>query len=344
MNNFENNKQIKWLLNSGVNILSQNEKINGGVFSSYNLVKNQWDFIYSEITGYAVSVFSLLYKLSGDDIFLQRAKHCSNFLLNNQLSDSNEMAFGSFIKGLFYPANKQIMECYSFDNAMIIQGLLDFYNISKDPQLLDSALKSGNWLIKMQKQSGQFYSYYNPIKNNKSHPGPFFYQDFGCLHAKHAIALLKLYKATGEKKFESSAKAVCDWVLSLQNEDGAFWVNQTKSYSYAHAHCYTVEGLLYAYDYFKDNLYLESIIKSIDWLKSNYYNNKIGILGVNKCSPWFIPDEQMTKNLFSKVYRTVFPRKIFAVDATIQFSRILKYSYLVNQIEDDLTLSKKNNR
>ena len=59
---------------------------------------------------------------------------------------------------------------------------------------------------------------------------------------------------------------VCDWVLGLQDSDGAFWSNNARSFVFTHSHCYAIEGLLYAFYRLKRNQYKNAAIKAGDWL------------------------------------------------------------------------------
>ena len=318
-----------WIKNSGVLINSENSLFNGGVSAGFDLRANKWNFIYNEITGYMISTNALLYKSTNDNIYLDNAIKSSEYLISNQYTTNGNFESGAFPKGYSFDDSKIINVAYSFDVAMIVQGLLDLYDITKSKKLLNSAILGADWLIKMQDSSGFFYAKYDIQVKEKRDFGPFFYNDAGCLHAKHAIALLKLYNITGNIEYRNSAKLVCDWVIDLQDSDGSFWVNLTKSHVYAHSHAYALEGLLYAYNHFNDDNYLKAIKKGCEWAATNLNKRSYSILGTNKVINWFRPIETSSTNKVINVYRSVFPRKEIAVDATIQISRIFYFYYIL---------------
>ena len=319
-----------WIKNSGVLIDSENNSLNGGVSAGFDLRSNKWNFIYNEITGYMISTNVLLYKSTNDNIYLNNAIKSSQYLIANQYPKNGNFESGAFPKGYSYDDSKIINIAYSFDVAMIVQGLLDLYDITKSEKLLNSAILGGDWLIKMQDVSGFFYAKYDIQLREKRDFGPFFYNDAGCLHAKHAICLLKLYNITGNENYRKSAKLVCDWVIDLQDTDGSFWVNLTKSHVYSHAHSYALEGLLFAYYHFNDDNYLKAIKKGCDWSVTNLNKISYSILGTNKVSNWFRPIETFSANKFINLYRTFFPRKEIAVDATIQIARIFCFYFILS--------------
>lgn len=276
---------INWLVNSGVFINKDQKNVNsGGVHAGYNLSINNWQFIYCEITGYSISTFCLLYKKYNDKKFLDYAIENALFLMKHQINNPEAVNFGSFPQGLNQKTNSIMPNCYTFDAAMCIQGLLDLYSIVKDDRFLSSAVIAGNWLLKMQDKSGAFLAYYNPERKLSEDKGPFFYQDAGCLHGKNAIALIKLFKATNNEKFKKSAIRLCDWTIKLQDIDGSFWANDYKYYVYTHAHCYATEGLIYAFKELGFNRYKKSVVKACDWLENNLDKNTNTILGSHKIS------------------------------------------------------------
>lgn len=315
---------ILWLLQSGVIVEDGDPCSNGGVHAGYDTKEKQWQFIYSEITGYNISMFCMLYKRTGEKRYLDIAMSSASFLLRHQYSDDGNFTAGSFPEGLNYPDLSRRPRCYSFDTAICIQGLLDLYRITRDKALLKSADRAGKWILTMQDPSGYFFSYFDPETGSKDHPGPYFYEDAGCLHAKHAIALLKLYEVTGDQNYQVAAKKVCDWVLTLQDEDGSFWVNPTKSHVYAHAHSYATEGLLFAFELLKDPAYGDAVRRACNWLEAQM-DHSYGILGSHKFSAHFKPAEACTTRQFFQHFRRIFPRKEIAADATVQSARLFSY-------------------
>ena len=335
------NKIKDWLFNSGVFVQIDNHLAYGSFRSSYDISSKSWLFYYSEITGYALSLFCLLYKKEKEKRYIESAKKSAAFLLKYQIRLNESPHQGSFPEGL-RKRDKSIMNRhYTFDTAMCIQGLMDFYEIVKDDKILQSAINAGDWLVSMQLESGAFLAYYDSKTNISIHPGSEFHLDEGCLHAKHAIALYKLYNVTKDIKYKNAAVKVCNWVITLQSPDGSIWVNENKSYVYSHAHCYALEGLIYAYSVNKDSSFKEAILKGSSWLKKNINKRYSGILGSHKINPQFDIIEKYTKRKYLKTFRKYFPRLEIATDASFQAARILLYMSSINNNKEDQIISER---
>lgn len=318
---------LSWLLDSGVCLWDPAHPACGGVHAGYDVRSRRWLFVYCEITGYAISMLCALHQATGEKSHLDAAKVSARFLLRHQTPANGGPAAGSFPEGLQVADLTPMPRHYSFDAAMCIQGLLDLYAITRDIDLLDASKAAGDWLLTMQDPSGFFLSKFDSETGLREHPGPFFHEDAGCLHAKHAIALLKLYSATKDERYERAARKVCDWVLSLQEEDGAFWANPTRSHVFAHAHCYATEGLLFACDQLGSSTYQAVVDRSCAWLEKAA-DKRYGILGTQKIAPGFSPSEARASHDVFGLFRRLHPRREIATDATVQAARLFLYRYL----------------
>ena len=95
MNDHKNELELieKWLLFSGIQDQSNEEIKHGGVYSWFDKTVNSYAFLYSEITGYALTWFTYLYISTKKDIFRLKAEDAFKWL--------NERAF-----------HKNLGECY----------------------------------------------------------------------------------------------------------------------------------------------------------------------------------------------------------------------------------------
>lgn len=261
----------------------------GGFWHSYNLNTQTRPFIHSEMAGYAASLLTNLYKQDGSDVTLELAVSVGDFLTRIQA------LAGAFPFGI-YPGRENRIEqkYYSFDAAVCASGLANLYLACGKEQYLDAIKEATNWLIKvMQNKDGSFKACWD-ANQEKFLKLRTFSGDRGCIHAKNAIALLKVAKITRGQAPILHARKVCDWVISLQDEDGAFWANDLKNLVFTHAHCYAVEGLLYAGNRLGESKYLEAAVKAAQWLRlvqnrdgSFYRNYKLKKLGREKIDSLF---------------------------------------------------------
>jgi len=246
---------IAWLLKMQI----ESGSFKGGFLRGLNFgwFPSVAPLIYTEITGYGLKTL-VNFLNEGKSDFEARAKAAAGFLLKVQSDE------GPFSHGAYCEQKKPVDTYYTFDTAICTSALLDFYRIGRGNNFFQSSKRAGYWLVKVaQNDDGSFMSKYEGgkfVRENR------WYGDRCCLHGKNVIALLKLWENTSESLFKSSAEKAANWVMTLQLENGAFKVNSTENYTFAHAHCYVIEGLLYAYHVTRQKDYLLSALKAAKWL------------------------------------------------------------------------------
>ena len=260
------NLASNWLSQSGIRNSNQNTPIFGSFNRQYDCTHKTYDLVYNEITGYGISALVCLYLYTDNQQYLRMAFEAADYLLSIQCLDSTLEEYGGIPHSLFLNGSQCNQQYYTFDNAMCLQGLIDLYTLTNNKQYLKGSSLVADWLITMQIADGSFLAMYDAETKLKEHPSQLFAGDRGCLHAKHAIGLLKLADASGSNKYTERARKVCDWVLSLQRENGAFGANPDRRYVFAHAHCYATEGILYAYYALERNEFLQAALKAGEWL------------------------------------------------------------------------------
>jgi uncharacterized protein YyaL (SSP411 family) len=302
---------VTWLVNTDVRQLADAHKGFGGVKQGYNWETQSYPYVYSEITGYAVSCFVNMYRWSGETRYLDLARQSAQFLLDIQ-DKTDRVAFrGAIPQGLSLPELDVMPQYHSFDAAMCLQGLLDLNAIEQTPVLRMTSQSIGDWLVtQMQQESGAFLSMHNALTGEITHNTGQVFDDGSCLHAKHAIGLLKLGHLTGDDRYTKAARRVCDWVLNLQDKDGALWTTEAHEKVVSHSHCYATEGLLYSYEVLKDTRYLEAAHRAGLFLLQA--QNQDGSINIDYKQTWW----RMGRRIAEKV----FPRRVS--DATAQAIRI----------------------
>ena len=307
---------INWLSESDIRNKDKDKISFGGINNGYNWQSKEYSYVYSEMTGYAINSFLNIYKCLGEEKYLQYAKEAAHYLLRLQSEDINKIEYGAIPHSLTLAELRIVKRYWTFDNAMILHGLANLYLILKEEKYYDACLKLGNWLLKMQKQDGSFFSFYDADEETEHHDWKEFHGDDGCLHIKNTLGLLKLAEISNDEKYYSAARKVCDWGEQLQDDDGIFWANPKKKYVFMHAHCYATEGYLYAYYILKNQKYLTVALVSGDALIK--LQNKDGSL------------YRIHKNRFSiksRIKEIILPWK--TVDATAQAVRIWLILYSI---------------
>ncbi len=260
------NLALDWLTDSKVRITAPQEASDGGFCQGYDWQTHNHTFIYSKVSGYAISLLLNAYRWKRNKAYLTAAQDAAKFILKMQNHADMYDQQGAIPQGLENTKDQALPIFNSFDAAICLQGLLDLYTWKKHPKLLDASLEIGYWLLNMQFEDGAFQATYTSDPETVTQVDNSLYRPRGSLHAKHAIGLLKLYQHSEDQRFESAALNVCDWVLTLQRREGAFRVAERAPWVDTHAHCLATEGLLYAYFITKEERYREAARRAGDWL------------------------------------------------------------------------------
>ena len=244
-----------WLLNSGI---QNTGKDAGSINAWYDCDKNAYPCIYPETTGYAITSFLFINKQKPEAILLERAKLAAEWLIRrNALHENNNNE-----------KPESHME-YAFDNGMILAGLMNIYDTTKEKRYIKEAEKVAVTLLRLQKPNGEFYAFYNKNTKELVDSEEKWSTQSGSYHAKLSIGLLKIHEATGHEKFRKAAENACDAALKMQQPDGRFVSCKKKGFTHIHPHCYSAEGLLYASNILKKPEYALAARKAAEWALKN---------------------------------------------------------------------------
>lgn len=236
----------------------------GGIYEGYDLRKKGCSFLYTEITGYAISIFLNLYRWTGDNRYLSYSIDAFNYLhsIKKCLLDSSVSLPHSFD----VRANRFSNRFYAFDNAVCLAGIIDYYNAVNDERASVLLREVGQWLVSSHYGKHFFKSCYD------NHSKSFlttteFWGDKGCLHVKNIISLIKLWETEKDSKLLKIIDEIVQSGLQLQLQNGAIRVTEKLGYIFTHTHCYAVEGLLFYYWKFPDKKQvLDAVFKAGKWL------------------------------------------------------------------------------
>ena len=225
---------------------AQNVNDDGGFSGRYNL-KGGWSSSYPETTGYIIPTFLSLSKELNDKDYIYRAKKAVNFLLSLQLDEDG------FPGGEIHE-NKTIPSM--FNTGQIINGLLEWYKYSKDDNVLDAAVKAGNWMVSKQEEDGSWKK--------------FTYLDQVVSYSSHSTCwLADLGSYTNNNKFLKSALRHFDWVLKQQNKEtgwfylsGFFPEDHKENKAVLHTIAYTLWGVLYMAEIFNRTDGIDAVEKA----------------------------------------------------------------------------------
>lgn len=264
-------KAMGWFLNSGIQNPSgtkvlDDRDVSGGFNAWFNPISESFSYVYTEISGYAVTTLVYLYKEFKDEIFLERAKLTGNWLLSIQ------DVSGAFPTA-FYRDGKENKpnEFVTFDIGMVTNGMVNLYKETGDERYLNSAKKSADWLLKYIKHDGSIAAMVDQSGNIKDFDGTWSTQS-GSFHSKLGIGLLNLFDCTKEEKYKKAAVGLCEHALTRQRKDGQFLTYGKQLGTNLHPHSYSAEGLFVVGKYLGNEIFLESAQRATKWAIKNTEN------------------------------------------------------------------------
>jgi hypothetical protein len=235
---------IKWLLTSDIRIKKGKHK--GALYGWKNFNPTSFPFIYSEVTGYAISFFSWIsIEFSRTDA-LKAAKDSCIWISKNMRSH----LVVAKPPGSPNQRNELSDVYYSFDNGMILIGLVNLYKLTREYEILKLAEKLAQALIDRfydgQKLVPRLDHSYNSMMTEhidgivkwSTVPGPY--------HSKLSIGLLELSSLTDNSKYSEVSNSICSYALKCQSPEGQFITNPRSDIVYLHPHLYACEGLIYS--------------------------------------------------------------------------------------------------
>lgn len=270
-NSYENVKN--WITSSGLIISNSNDKNYGGVYSFFDQNKNEYSFLYPEITGYSASTFSFLYQKENNILYQKLAEVNSNWLI--QVFEK----YGSIVQGISTEKNRKNL-AYTFDTAICAKGLLDCYFITNSSKLLEYAKKFIDWITPAVEKDGTIKPFMDLESQKFNETDDIWYKKKGNLHIKIAMSYVRLYEVTHDDVLLETATKICDTYTKFLNPDGSLSLHQNEKTINLHTQSYALEGLLYTYNITKNSHYLECCKRSLEWCSKKIEDD-------NSISLWF---------------------------------------------------------
>ena len=252
-------QQVKsWLMSSGLFISEKNDKDCGGVFSFFDEQNKEFSFLYPEITGYFISALKFLNYVENDEKYLQYAKYSCDWLI--QIYEK----YGSIIQGIKLDSPTSNFS-YSFDSAICAKGVLDYYEISKNPYYLDYAKEILSDLRDKSIQTdGSVIPFKDFTTNQLQESDEVWYKQKACMHIKIAMPFFQINQYVDED-FLKIGNSICTTLSNFQNSDGSIRLHSNSKIINFHTLCYALEGLIYGYSVTKNEQYLINSEKAVDW-------------------------------------------------------------------------------
>lgn len=210
----------------------------GGVARHYSLVDG-WAASYPETTGYIVPTL-IGYGLDrGLNEPIDRARRMLDWLVSIQFPD------GGFQGGMIGQTPRVPV---TFNTGQILIGLCAGVQI--DDRYLAPARKAADWLTNTQDEDGCW----------RKHPTPFANAGLKAYETHVSLALFRAATLLSSNRYAEAGLRQVDWALTNQQDNG--WIANCclgdPAKPLTHTLGYALRGILEAYDYARDQRYLNA--------------------------------------------------------------------------------------
>jgi hypothetical protein len=217
----------RWLLDSGISELS------GGFARFYDAETGKNRAVSTEISGYAASALVYLFRITGDEAYLARARKTARFLTS---------AWDRELRTFPFEIPSRL--AYFFDCGIIIRGLLAVWRETREEQLLEIARTAAHGMIADFRAGSE----YHPILTLPSkEPVPRterWSRRPGCYQLKAAMAWWDVAEITGDGALRDAYFEMVEIALATHSN---FLPGASSSHGVMdrlHAYGYFLEGLL----------------------------------------------------------------------------------------------------
>ncbi|OGL73278.1 hypothetical protein A3E39_01250 [Candidatus Uhrbacteria bacterium RIFCSPHIGHO2_12_FULL_60_25] len=317
----------EWLLNSGIQNPPGTHEMHGadvgGSFNAwFNPQTHTHSYIYTEISGYALTTLLYLYRRYGDARFKRHATLVGEWLHNIQLP-TGALPTAFYIEATPFQKSSDL---HAFDVGMVLNGLVCLHRETLEERYLQSAIRAADWIAGIQRGDGSVPAMTDAVTGaTKDHEGTWSTQP-GPYHGKLAIGLLNLFDLTRDPRYADAARALCNYTLTRQKKNGQFLTYGNLDGTNFHPHAYACEGLYAAGCYLNELRYLDAARRGTEWALSLC---KDGII------PRHIHDERINyherADIQMQISRLATLFHIQDDNATQLFQRLPEYRYRHDQ-------------
>ena len=254
-----------WFIRSGIQDMEADSKFRGGVYAWHDLRNGSYPFIYSEITGYAINAFLFFHRITGNPIYLERAR-----LAGDWLAGARDKKYGLIPTRLSRAGDDNAYyDCraFTFDQWIVVCGLCSLFTVTENRVYLKCAEEIAAALLGQTLQKDGFmYPTFNLKSGRPEATNDKWSRQPGAFHAKAALGLGQLYHLTHNERYFSCALKLAERALMDQKEDGRFITQTSDQSTHLHPHLYALEGILYLGTAQNDKKLIDVCKKGLTWI------------------------------------------------------------------------------
>jgi hypothetical protein len=195
--------------------------------------------VSTEITGYAASACAWLHGVTGDEGCLEGASRAGRFLRDHAWDAvSGAVPFEWSMNGDL-PAH----HAYFFDTGIIARGLLHVHDLTRDPSLLEAAIRAAA-ALRLFLNAGDIHPILELPSLTPTPRDARWSRSSACYQLKSALAALQIHERTGDSQALETYEFALNLALKGHEEFPEGESPRDRVMDRLHAYCYFLEGLL----------------------------------------------------------------------------------------------------
>ncbi len=222
----------QWFLHSGI------QRPTGGVARYYRAEIQENKPVSTEITGYTASALMVLFHMTKDQQYLDRAKLTADFLVNEAWNA--ELATFPYE----HPSPSAVSEhlAYFFDAGIIIRGLIAVWNVTRDQRLVDRAVEASHAMLRDFRAADGFHPILQLPGKVPLPRTPQWSRSIGCYQSKSALAWWEAGQAAGDSVLTEAFLEFMEQVLGNYRDFLPGTPERLKVMDRLHANSYLLEA------------------------------------------------------------------------------------------------------
>lgn len=233
------------------------DKEKNGFYKRYEAVEDYFpERLHTVYSASIIYTFLFMNDLEEDKEIMDSLSRWADFLLSMQNEE-----LGAFHYSYFLDKEEKEMRFVSGTSALSIFTLLRLYEVTGNPDYLDSAKRAGDWLITMQREDGSMKPYleYEEEEWSSGSKESLLYNG-QCLSA-----LSKLYNETKEEKYYNAALGVAKRFTERYEKSQGFIVGEYREENPI-SNAWAVMSLMDFYKTKREDYYKEIVFDLADLL------------------------------------------------------------------------------
>ncbi len=215
-----------------------------------------------------------LYNLEKDDLLLDQALRCGEYILSMQNKDKGSKGYGAFYYSYFLDSKEKEKKFVVGTTSKTIFTLLKLYELTGDNKYLESAKLGADWLITMQKPDGSMKPYM------RYSDGKWLYgaKESLLYNGQVLSALSKIYIVAKDEKYYNTAEKIAQRFAQKYEEAGRNYIVGEYRSKNPISNSWVVMSFIDFYKANRDDYYKDVIFELSDLILKNQRTDPEDIL------------------------------------------------------------------